>query len=124
MTAKDTLNRPIPFLRVALIDSFGGERTRITDQSGVARFVGLDVGAEYQAAYKGQYSFQPFPQLVMFADRTNSLPVRVLESNQMEPETLVLTRLLNAPPTPLAISGRVLDQRDVPIANARLTIRA
>lgn len=113
----------IPGLEVTLTGTgqYADTRVATTDQNGVAHFYGLESGEDYTASYsRNQWDTS---RLQLYEEKTNSSTVTVGAVNTVEPETLVLSRLLSAPATPVSISGKIVTGvSNTAVANARVSV--
>lgn len=99
---------PVKNQKVTLTPVSQGDSYRpyaITNENGVATFVGLTPGSAFKASYvREQYD----SSLQRFEEKISTTTLTVGNSNTLEGGALVLTRLSSAPATPVVISGKVV----------------
>ncbi|MDH6238665.1 carboxypeptidase regulatory-like domain-containing protein [Aurantimicrobium minutum] len=90
----------------------------VTDNNGIARFVGLEVGGQYQYSYvPDQYS------MMKYGPEQGSSILTVGQVDTFTNGNLELTRLDSYPQTPVEITGRVVTGiNSTPIANALIYV--
>ena len=115
---------PLAFVTVGLeaqpMGEFDYRRQAVTNQEGIAYFSSLNPETDYEISHK--LSDRP-QDAQRFEDKTNPELTPTLGTNTIVDAELVLVPV-EFPPTPVTVSGRLLDENDDPISNGFVQINS
>ena len=115
---------PLAFVTVGLeaqpMGEFDYRRQAVTNQEGIAYFSSLNPETDYEISHK--LSDRP-QDAQRFEDKTNPELTPTLGTNTIVDAELVLIPV-EFPPTPVTVSGRLLDENDAPISNGFVQINS
>jgi hypothetical protein len=115
---------PLAFVTVGLeaqpMGEFEYRRQAVTNQEGIAYFSSLNPETDYEISHK--LSDRP-QDAQRFEDKTNPELTPTLATNTIVDAELVLIPV-EFPPTPVTVSGRLLDENDDPISNGIVQINS
>jgi hypothetical protein len=115
---------PLAFVTVGLeaqpMGEFEYRRQAVTNQEGIAYFSSLNPETDYEISHK--LSDRP-QDAQRFEDKTNPELTPTLATNTIVDAELVLVPV-EFPPTPVTVSGRLLDENDDPISNGFVQINS